>query len=320
MCELINLFNTDIIDDKEKDMINNAYALLPQAPDTEIITQISATSYERNECKEKNLVFIPALGSNRDSVPKIDVDIHISSQTNIEFSFSNVRLLRKMLQPIDKSHCLVLGQENGNLYKVIGIASLSEILKKYQCYVFTIKKHMTWYLRIGETDILGYCNGKYKNVYDIENKIDKKDAIAKLKELLPDFNEVSFKILIDTLIEQNHGTSFVIFKSDKKAMGEAKRLASQKAGRGFLLSPILNFSATNMSQITDIDGGLIFDLEANCYAYGCIFDGKVPKEFEGNSGRGSRYNSIKLYVQTTKNCVGVIYSDDQTIDIISAIC
>ena len=141
MCELINLFNTDIIDDKEKDMINNAYTLLPQAPDTEIITQISATSYERNECKEKNVVFIPALGNNRDSVPNIDVDIHISSQTNIEFSFSNVRLLRKMLQPIDKSHCLVLGQENGNLYKVIGIASLSEILKKYQCYVFTIKNN-----------------------------------------------------------------------------------------------------------------------------------------------------------------------------------
>ena len=314
MCELINLFNIDV---RDKKTIIDSYKLLPNAPDSDIVTQISATSYERNECKEKNLVFIPSLVHLNKKEQSTLVDIHISPRTNIEFSMLNVRLLRKMLQPINNSHCLVFVQKNDGTYGVIGIGSLKEIVEKYQCYVFTIKKHMTWYLRIGKVNAFGFENGKYKNVYDIENKIDKNDTIEKIKATIPNFDEDSFKKLIDTL---EHGTSFVIFEKKEKAIKEAKRLASQKAGRGFLLSPALAFSAQNMSQITDIDGGLIFDIEAKCYAYGCIFDGKVPKGFEGNSGRGSRYNSIKLYVQTTKQCVGVIYSDDQTIDVISPIC
>lgn len=316
MTELMDLF--DIRERSKKDVVKHGYKLFPNAPDLQVITQISATSYERNECKDKNLVFIPSFEYNNDSTKINELDIHISNETNLCFSLPNVRLLRKMLQPINDSHCLVFGQNDNDDYKVIGICKLSEIVEKCKCYVFTIKKHMKWYLRIGNVDALGYENGIFKSVFEMQNEINAKDEVDKIKKAISNIDEKTFEKLINTLINQKHGTSFVIFEAVEKAIKEAKRLASQNVGRGFLLSPELDFNEQNITQITDIDGGLIFDSQAKCYAYGCIFDGKVPKNgFEGNSGRGSRFNSVKLYVQTTKECVGVIYSDDNTIDVIA---
>lgn len=313
MIEFMKLFDNGCQDNK--DIIKDGYCLLPHAPNLQVVTQISATDYEKHECKDKIMAFIPSFENPKNHMD--DIDIHISPEINVAYSLNNVRLLRKMLQPLSSTHCLVFRQDETEDYKVIGICSLEKIVQNYTCYVFTIKSRMKWLLRICNADVFGYKNGTFMNVSEIENEIDVDDVVNKIKKSIPSCNTIFFKTLLNLLIKEKHGTSFVIFKTPKKATNEAKRMASQKVGRGFLLSPVMLFNENAITQITDIDGGLILDSEARCYAYGCIFDGKVSKRFEGNPGRGSRYNSIKLYVENTKSCVGVIYSDDGTIDVVT---
>lgn len=130
--------------------------------------------------------------------------------------------------------------------------------------------------------------------------------------------------IVSNVSNSNHGTSIVILTDNYDH--EVKRLTAPKCGHGIKLKKFINFADPDemkkyLSQATRIDGGLLINFNGECHAIGCIFDGAVFSDFEGDSGRGSRYNSVKLYVkQHEKNkveCMGIIVSDDGTVDIIS---
>ena len=81
---------------------------------------------------------------------------------------------------------------------------------------------------------------------------------------------------------------------------------------------------------------MLIDPYCMCYALGVILDGIVEPSFEGDSGRGARYNSAKLYIHNIKtsiemealnvytqeyadNAMAVVISEDGYIDVFSSI-
>ena len=122
-----------------------------------------------------------------------------------------------------------------------------------------------------------------------------------------------------------HGTSIVIY-SGEKFDSEIERLTHTGAGHGIKLEREIDFSLCNEEEterllrpITKIDGGLILDIHGNCGAISCVFDGTIPEGYEqGTGSRGSRYNSLVLYITTLHaKALGVVVSDDGSVDYIT---
>lgn len=131
-------------------------------------------------------------------------------------------------------------------------------------------------------------------------------------------NASLFAELVEKLQKQKHGTMLII---SSKAESEVKRL--EKCGRAIGVAKI-NFFNNNQVVIPDelslllsnIDGAILINEEAECFGIGVILDGVA---IEGaNIGRGARYNSAYTYVcnRAENECVAVIISEDETVDIL----
>lgn len=310
-------FTTDESKSFNNDLYNHIMSLLnffPNFPDFDLITNLSCENYEKKKCDAK-LVFLPY------GIPN---NLPISFASNeLLFEHKNIRLLRKVLASIDSNHYLVLAYDNENYY-IKGIANKSFFdseLKDY--YLISISGYLNWSAECKNIILFDYINGifcKYNHVINKNKEQIKKIELTANLVKFPE-NIDCFKKMLEIILEQNHGTCFVIFNSSKIAKKQAKRLCNAK--RGIMLEKKLTCDdvlLTSLPQLTNIDGGLIFDNNMNCYAYGCIFDGKIKDNFEGALERGSRYNSTKLYVagfnKNSISCLGIISSDDGGIEII----
>ncbi|MGK7881626.1 MAG: DNA integrity scanning protein DisA nucleotide-binding domain protein [Crocosphaera sp.] len=133
-----------------------------------------------------------------------------------------------------------------------------------------------------------------------------------LRRIFERIEDTQLSDLWDITIEatkQKHGTMLVI---TDKAKEESERLGQQC----FPLTP-LRLNTSIVQQITSIDGSVLIDRNAVCYAVGVILDGNATNK--GDASRGARYNSaIRYYEQYGKNksTVLVIISEDGMIDII----
>lgn len=295
----------------------------PNFPDCEIITHLSAEKYERNICKS-NMAFIP-----KQYEEEIIKELQIEFKYPVPFDLQKVRTIRKMLESVDSNHCLVFcSKENlENLNFAIGITRIDSLKKAIP--IIKITGHMEWEAYIGEFPLFRYKCGSVQDIPDAsydENKL-KEEFIS----IFPN-NQVALKNLkkiVKYISKLGHGTSLVLLDSDGYRT-EVERLLSKNAGHGIELKQEYDFSKFNptkkgeltefLDQVTKIDGGLIMSLDGKMPAIGCIFDGEVYKNFEGNVGRGSRYNSVKLYVNSQnhgeKKCLGIVFSDDGTVDFI----
>ncbi len=300
-------------DEQEKIHIDLRWYLtfFPRFPDIELITDLSCENYERKICRAK-LIFLP-FENNIDSSSAS----FLYDNKDICFNDDSKRLIRKILESLDDLHIIVLGYENNNYY-IKGIINESDINNFFTDYYFIeISGYLDWSARCKNFNLFDYYKGKFcefnhsssdlnkyitKIVSSLEIKYSK-SFISRLEEILR---------LID---KQKHGTSFVIFYADEDAKNETERLCN--AGRGFKAKSKLLYKdmCETIPQLTKIDGGLIFDIELNCYAYGCIYDGYIDDLFSGSLDSGARYNSVKLYVETfnknhSSTCLGIVFSDD----------
>lgn len=290
------------------------YSLFPNAPSLMDVFCISTTMYERQECKEKNIVFIPLLKSEPDN---ISVDIAFSVESQIKFDIENNRLIRKMLQSIDDEHALMFVEQKNGDYIVQGIVEVKKIIKHYPCYIFSIQSNACFTFAVGSVEIFSFRYGICGSVNEMCMNVDVETIVDEMKCYIPNIKIESFKTIVSSIKNQNTGTSFIVCEQTEFAKTESQRLCSSQVGRGFILSPPLRLEEDNIKQITDIDGGLILDAEGYCYAYGCIFDGTICSEFKGDISRGARYNSVKLYTNTVEEkCVGVVFSDDKMINVV----
>ncbi len=119
------------------------------------------------------------------------------------------------------------------------------------------------------------------------------EAIGCDKRQYKDFLKV-----FNSIKKQKHGTMLIVSKGAKD---EAERLCN--SNRGIKIEPIdcKLLSQSDLLQMTRIDGAMLIDPNCTCYALGVILDGFVEPTFEGDKGRGARYNSAKLYIHNITN-------------------
>lgn len=294
----------------------------PGFPDINLITSISGQRYEKADCCS-NMAFLT------ESMPKREYEFMYKNP--IELKSDNVRVIRKLLESVNEEYCLVFSPEDNKIVAK-GTIQLSKIQDR-AVTVVQIRGHMEWRAFIGNLPLFEYCNGGYRS-FSV-NKFDKEKFKAIWKKqfeekLMLDSDSYcnKFTAIIENVSELKHGTSIVIMETSTHYYRELSRITNENAGHGIGLKEeidLFNLSAGKrtdlLSQITRIDGGLLLSCDGKCRAIGCIFDGRVYSGFKGDKGRGSRFNSIKLYVELANRnkhrCMGVIVSDDGYIDIIS---
>ncbi len=308
----------------EKDCMN-----LPNFPDIDLVTNISGQKYERGVCVS-NMAFIPRIYEE-----EISKNLFLQYQNRISFTNKNSRMIRKLLESVDKNFCLVFFLDNENTNQAVGTIDLKFVDKVIP--VFKITGHMEWEAYIGKKPLFAYKNGQVCDVVEKYNKMDFKNEFEATFGKSHDTEFDNIERLVNYISKTNHGTSLVIFEQSVFEQ-EFGRLVNKNAGHGIELKEPFDFSTFNpdtepdsentfnlknfLDQNTKIDGGFLIGLDCKIKAIGCIFDGKVYEKFIGNSGRGSRYNSIKLYVdennssEKKQNCLGVVFSDDGTVDFI----
>ncbi len=295
--------------------------LFPSFPDMDLIIGISGQRYEKMDCYS-NMVFLPQQYQG-----KIHMDTEYENA--IPLSENKLRTIRKLLESVDTSHCLVFQKGEDGKHQAIGTTAISEISSKLITLI-EIRGHMVWRAYISSLPIFEYKNGTYFPITEKFNENDFKEAMyttfGKALQTAGNSKEIveNWVRLVSYVSNSNHGTSIVILGSNYD--DEVKRLTNPKSGHGIKLKKQIGFASEAniekyLSQVTRIDGGLLLNINGMCRAIGCIFDGVVFEEFEGDSGRGSRFNSVKLYVkqhtQAGFECMGIIVSDDGTVDIIS---
>ena len=112
--------------------------------------------------------------------------------------------------------------------------------------------------------------------------------------------------IVEEAAELGHGAQIVI---SSRAEEEAKRLAPQAT----VISPI-ELTPSLLRRLCAVDGAVLLDPEGRCHAFGVILDGLVSAK--GDRSRGSRYNSAIRYADGRNDCLIVVISDDETIDMV----
>lgn len=115
--------------------------------------------------------------------------------------------------------------------------------------------------------------------------------------------------IVTEATNQEHGTMIVV---SKNAKSEAERLGNQC----FTMYP-MRLSLKIVQSVTSIDGAVLIDTDSVCHAIGVILDGIATPE--GNSARGSRYNSALRYYEYYKDkheLAMIVISEDGMINLI----
>lgn len=323
----------------EKILMDEVYPLLPFAPNKEVLNSIqylSAATYEQSKCKDKTIVFL----ADTKRLDKVVVDVLLDEEIEIPItppSKENTKILRKLINPLPPDCCFIFGKkESDDTYYAIGSTQEKNLCNElyYKC---TIIDQMNWKLSLHSgNDEIGLFSCEFSSFKEYPNKCkeekvkdneqQEKDELKKemeekgvdevFKDTIEQIHSFVFQYL-KSLTNEKCGTSFAIFKAngkrkDGKARTEAKRLAGNKPARGYLLKDFSPLTLDVLKQIINIDGGIIVDTNNVCYAYGCIFDGKVKRGFCGERASGARHNSMKMYVENQRKgtCVGIVFSED----------
>lgn len=135
-----------------------------------------------------------------------------------------------------------------------------------------------------------------------------KDSLRTALTILPDCDIDTLIKIVDSAIEEEHGT-MLVFSTNAKV--EADRLSD--CCIEIEPTPYLSIKMN----VTAIDGAVLCDPSGTCHAIGLILDG-VHKNGNGETvSRGARHNSAKRYSKWQQYaCVIIIVSEDGDITII----
>lgn len=234
--------------------------------------------------------------------PNIKYTLQLKERIKID----EFRKVRKFLQ-LAKEDSLIISD-------AAFIYGLGEIRGKYNprdesLFIINFISHYKWEVLHDNQSMMIV---EYEQPRLPKESIDRDKFYSDLRRIFKDIEDTQLSDLWDITIEatkQKHGTMLVI---TDKAKEESERLGKQC----FPLTP-LRLNTSIVQQITSIDGSVLIDRYATCYAVGVILDGNATDK--GDASRGARYNSaIRYYEQQGKNnsTVLVIISEDGMIDLI----
>ncbi|MDF0706287.1 diadenylate cyclase [Flagellimonas okinawensis] len=218
----------------------------------------------------------------------------------------NHRKVRKFLELVDSESYII--SDSALIY------GLGKLIGKYNpkdenIFVISFKNHLKW-------EILHDDNPLMVVEYGIPNlpkeKINRDKFYGDFPRLFKGIKKKQIDALWEVTMEATKQKSGAMLIISSQAEAEAKRLGSQC----FPLEP-LNLNSKLIAQTTAIDGGVLMDENATCYAIGVILDGIATEK--GDSSRGSRYNSAIRYYEhfgADAPVVIVVISEDGMINLI----
>ncbi|ARP71758.1 hypothetical protein LK07_20615 [Streptomyces pluripotens] len=104
-----------------------------------------------------------------------------------------------------------------------------------------------------------------------------------------------------------HGAMLII---SGDAAAEAERLSPQ----AWSIEPT-RLTSQLLTQLTDMDGAMLVDLQGRCHAIGVILDGTAHSR--GDPARGSRFNNAIRYLDSERPpAIVIVYSSDGVINIL----
>ena len=233
-------------------------------------------------------------------------NIILSLQLEYPINMNDFRKVRKFLEMSDDKSLIISD--------ATFIYGLGYIKGKYDpqdesLFIINFVKHFHW-------EVLHDANTmmivEYKLPALPKVRINKEKFYIDFRKIFADIKKEQLDQLWDITSEatkQKQGTILVITDN---AIEEAKRLGKQC----FPVKPI-KLRAEIMQQITSIDGSVLLDRNAVCYAIGAILDGIATDK--GDASRGARYNSaVRYYEYFGKKCatILVIISEDGIINLI----
>lgn len=203
--------------------------------------------------------------------------------------------------------------EKNNQYLIAAVATkdLEEKQEEWSRYKIEFCKKEEWKLYIDKEVVLEYRAGVYcLDRKRPEDETSKEEAMRKVKDIKEgSVNKEKFCEIFKHLRECPHGALLILGKT-KEIKREVERLSRLHKGMSLGESG-LDLKKCNLSifqGLASLDGAVMVDYEGVCYGYGMILDGFAI--IEGDTGRGSRYNSGKNYSALHKG-YAVIFSDDK---------
>ncbi len=259
------------------------------------INDISSLYYESSECKgyfqfvEKNCDFVGIIFKKK-----------------VIFHSINARIIRKMLEAAKTCPLIV---SDGD---IVGIATQNIPLQHK--YTLRILGHLSWEYSIDDSPQFICVDSLYK--YPI-SRINKQLISKTLKKTF-NFDEGMINNFLNIVDQASNGHGALLIVTNN-AEAETERLCS--LNRGIQINPFgaCENPQTIISDISTIDGAVIFDAALKCHAFGVILDGEAVTP--GNPSRGARYNSAKNYVMlkkkidSTHNYMAVVISEDGMVNV-----
>lgn len=291
-----------------------------QWPQTELLTKLSAQKYEGSEC-EARIYF-------EDGGVQIEEEFDDMGKETRKIEEKNIRVIRKLME-ISKRNKLYLfaekeqkGEEaksEWTITKLVSEKKENPICNNGNYIKFS--GFMNWSVFYQGKEKLVYRNGIYIVNYSHENRIYEQ-KIKKIQGI----TETERKMLLElvrALAKQKHGTAVILadFDQNEQIEKEVNRLCEWQYGMKIKSKIHYDIFEETWDEdlllsITEIDGALFVDWTGKCLAIGVIVDGTVNQK--GNTGRGSRYNSISNYIRakTSGRYLGVIISEDENVDFV----
>jgi hypothetical protein len=222
---------------------------------------------------------------------------------------SNKRAVRKLVEISETEFALLCDGQ-----KIYGFGTLVGTYDPHKADLFIVQivGHYTWELSHAGHILMRVAYGQPDL---LRSPLDEKNLRQRILRVFSnisnqELNHLSNLVRVAT--EQRHGTMVVICEDAEQ---ESQRLANQST----LIEP-LRLTEEIMEKITAIDGAVLIDTKANCYAIGVILDGIATEK--GTSSRGARYNSAIRYVEHKKvgksdyRALAIIISEDRSVDIV----
>lgn len=259
-----------------------------QIPTEHIFTKIANYEYEGTPCKGK-IVFT-------DNVNDI-----VRFKQPVALSISNAKKIRKMLEMSNEKNCLVATSYG----EIIGLDSFSNHKESYLLEFINVNM---WDLSYDGKHIVEYHNGQYKLP---KNKFDNQLFIEKCNERFNGNYDKDIVKIIESASCQGHGTMVII---SPKAKSESEALIKDGKGTAIYERNLIRESKDLVLGLSSIDGAIMIDPFGKCSGIGLILSN--PNSGKGNPERGSRYNSAVNYINSNKNSIAVVISEDGMIDIL----
>lgn len=253
----------------------------------------------------------------------------------VVFSLENLHTIRKQLNFASNRTLAVCYEDNS--FKVKGVLSPSH---NNAFPYFEFEKHLAWSffmpvqlqkgkLTSSKLEFASQCIVRYQQGSLMFPLLDLSCEITeKLEQVLQKKTYIASALRMIKMVDQcKHGA--VLIMSTQKVIADETRRLVERGNRGTYFDSPKNLLRIRNKDIlklfSEIDGAVFVDFTGRCQACGVILDGYFePNECHaGNRGRGSRFNSTRLYIDMFQHkdipIIGVAKSEDGMLDIFSPI-